>query len=231
MQETCTAPCLDQIKSTRTKREIRHMKYQNIKGWIMAFAAAASRGPGGEGQCWRLCKVPRCSDILQGHWQRHLGAASLQHRKRCFCSAPPSWRWTPLAEFVPGVCSWPGGAISVSVVITPLYQRAEHSSAHPSCPCLGTLGDTNTGCCPCPCQPWSCAVWNASSPPSLPPLIAPECREDILTAWIHKGRRQNALLSSSIAVNKSHHIWSLVSRPKPQRVNPCRFTELGCSHV
>lgn len=32
MQETCPAPCLDQIKSTRTKREIRHVKHQNIKG-------------------------------------------------------------------------------------------------------------------------------------------------------------------------------------------------------
>lgn len=32
MQETCTASCLDQSKSMRTKREIRHIKYQNIKG-------------------------------------------------------------------------------------------------------------------------------------------------------------------------------------------------------
>lgn len=32
MQEMCTASCLDQIKSMCTKREIRHIKYQNIKG-------------------------------------------------------------------------------------------------------------------------------------------------------------------------------------------------------
>lgn len=32
MQETCAASCLDQSKSVCTKREIRHIKYQNIKG-------------------------------------------------------------------------------------------------------------------------------------------------------------------------------------------------------
>lgn len=50
--------------------------------------------------------MPRCSDILQGHWQRHLGAASLQHGD---AETDPSaqhhlpWRWMLPAEFGPRV--------------------------------------------------------------------------------------------------------------------------------
>lgn len=56
------------------------------------------------------------------------------------------------------ISSWPGAVIAVSVVVSPPYKCTGYSSAHPCCPCLRALGDTNTGCCPCPCQPWSCKI-------------------------------------------------------------------------
>lgn len=107
MQETCTAPCLDQIESTCTKREIRHIKYQNIKGWIMAFAAAASWGRGAALE--RLLEALQSAEVLR-YPPGTLGKAlrsgiSLAQRcwKRYSCSAPPSRRWVPLAEFGPRV--------------------------------------------------------------------------------------------------------------------------------
>lgn len=54
------------------------------------------------------------------------------------------YRWQNLDPKSFLLSSWPGGVISLSVVINPLYKCAEYFPARPSYPCLRTLGDTHT---------------------------------------------------------------------------------------
>lgn len=148
----------------------------------------------------------RCWGTLQGHWQRHLGAASLQHGD--VGRDPSAQHRLPGAGFCQQnldpepflVSSWPGAVIAVSVVVTPPYKCAGYSSAHPCCPCLRALGTQTQAAAPAPAS--HDPVKSLFSPSRTPS----EGRKDILTAWIRKGRRQNALLSSSIVVNERHHV-------------------------